>query len=194
VHLPKTQLVKLYSQCIRLSAENVPPLPPARAHLATHICASAAWGTHIHCCVTLPGFPTCSLPPPHSLGRREHVQQIYADDHERCPISLERGTLITYLHYNILLHLLGQCQHCWRWYSEEHPNPGEYDNSILPSSPMKVGKDNPQAREEEGKLYLLDSPVTYGTSLMAILKMVLEVQSVIFARCYWSITRAHKWL
>jgi hypothetical protein len=31
----------------------------------------------------------------------------------------------------------------------------ECDNSILPSSPMKAGKENPQAREEEGKLYLL---------------------------------------
>jgi len=31
----------------------------------------------------------------------------------------------------------------------------EYDNSILPSSPMKAGEGNPQAREEEGKLSLL---------------------------------------
>jgi len=31
----------------------------------------------------------------------------------------------------------------------------DYDKSILPLSPMKVGEDNPQAREEEVKLSLL---------------------------------------
>jgi len=37
----------------------------------------------------------------------------------------------------------------------------EYDNSILPLSPMKVGEGNPQAREEEGKLYLFRAQLIF---------------------------------
>jgi len=45
----------------------------------------------------------------------------------------------------------------------------EYDNSILPSSPMKAGEGNPQAREEEGKLYLLSTECS--SSLAGIPRM-----------------------
>jgi len=40
----------------------------------------------------------------------------------------------------------------------------EYDNSILLLLPMKAGEDNPQAREEEGKLVFIKHRVSSWNS------------------------------